>query len=107
MAHNNQSTGRLSVNPVALSSYAVAICSFAGALLGLLSSHFPSGGLAAVGGFYLVVGLFSRTPAALLQTTDITGKTSGAENLVVEAKAGNREIAMPAASQRELATAAR
>ena len=55
----------LSMNPVALSSYSVAICSFGAAVVGLPIAHWPSGALAAVGAFYLIVGLFSRTTSRL------------------------------------------
>ena len=79
-----------SVNPVALSSYSVAICSFSIAALGMGFSHWPSGALAGVGGFYLIVGFFSRTSPLIANShgaehADVSRQTSGAENLIAEA----------------------
>ena len=95
MSENHQKPLRLSMNPVALSSYAVSVCSFAGAAIGLVSEHFPSGGLAAVGGFYLIVGLLSPNPAKSNASQgsgqELGGITSGADNLVAESMASPRE----------------
>lgn len=87
MSHNVQSPLRLTMNPVALSSYSVAISSFAAAALGMPFSHWPTGALAGVGGFYLIVGLFSRTAStvALSRDDEVSRQTAGADNLVAEA----------------------
>lgn len=92
MSHNVQSPLRLSMNPVALSSYSVAVSSFAAAVLGLPISHWPSGALAGVGGFYLLVGLFSRKSSATLvnKNHDVSRQTAGADNLVAEAVGANQ-----------------
>ena len=106
MSHNAQSASRLSMNPVALSSYSVAICSFATSILGLGIGHWPSGALAGVGGFYLIVGLFNRTaPQSAFNNEsaqEISRQTSGADNLVAEAVGGSRELTSPALHAREL-----
>jgi len=94
MSDNNHSDARLSMNPVALSSYAVSVCAFAGAGIGLISSHFPAGGMAAVGGFYLIVGVISQLTSKP-QTTEsappVARHASGAENLVAEAITSTRD----------------
>ena len=86
-----------SMNPVALSSYAVAICSFAAAPLAFVFKDFPGIGLAAVGGFYLAVGTMSHVLTASKTLPEsahgIGGHTSGADNLVAEAMSGSRETA--------------
>ena len=110
MSHNDHSGSQLSLNPVALSSYAVAICSFAGATLGLVSSHFPSAGLAAVGGFYLVVGVVSQLTAKSPATElphHATGHPSSVENLVAEAMIETVEPVSTSARQRDFAAATR
>ena len=73
-------------NPTELSCYSVATCAFAASVLGLGFSHWPSGALAGVGGFYFVTALFSRT----FSTTDVATENtpnhvSSAHNLVAEA----------------------
>jgi hypothetical protein len=105
MSHNVQSASRLSLNPVALSSFSVAICSFGAAVLGLPFSHWPSAGLAGVGVFYLVVGLISwaTSTSAVHETgTETSHKTAGADNLVAEAVGKARETVAPARSSPEL-----
>ena len=105
MSHNVQSASRLSMNPVALSSFSVAICSFGAAVLGAPFSHWPTVGLAGVGGFYLVVGLVSwATSKSTAHETGIetSHKTAGAENLVAEAVGNARETVSPARRAHEL-----
>jgi len=70
MTHETQTDRALSLNPVAMSCFAVAICAVATSLLGLVIPHFPAGGMAIVGMFYLVVGLFDLVlhPAAADET---------------------------------------
>lgn len=58
MSHESQVDRALSLNPAALSCFAVAICAIATSLVGLAIPHFPAGGMAIVGMFYLVIGLF-------------------------------------------------
>ena len=58
MTHESHTDRALSLNPVAMSCFAVAVCAIATSLLGLVIPHFPAGGMAIVGIFYLVVGLF-------------------------------------------------
>ena len=108
MSHNDQPASRLSINPVALSSFSVAICSFGAAVLGMPFSHWPTVGLAAVGAFYLVVGFFSwatSTTVAHATGTEASHKTAGAENLVAEAVGNTHEIVSPARRSPELAGA--
>ena len=105
MSHNVQTATRLSMNPVALSSFSVAICSFGAAVLGLPFSHWPAGGLAGVGAFYLVVGLVSwATSKSAAHETGIETShiTAGADNLVAEAVGNTRETASPARRNHEL-----
>ena len=108
MSHNVQSASRLSLNPVALSSFSVAICSFGAAVLGLPFSHWPTAGLAGVGAFYLVVGFVSwatSTSAAHETGIETSHKTAGADNLVAEAVGDTRETASPARRTHEFAGA--
>lgn len=56
MKHESQTARTLSLNPVALSCFAVAVCAFTTSLAGLAIGHFPAGGMALVGAFYLVIG---------------------------------------------------
>ena len=58
MTHESHTDRALSLNPVAMSCFAVAVCAIATSLLGLVIPHFPAGGMAIVGAFYLVIGLF-------------------------------------------------
>ena len=106
MSHNAESVSPPSMNPVALSSYSVAACSFAASILGLGFSHWPSAGLVSVGGFYLIVGLLNRTSlksaVTEVPTQEISRQTSGADNLVAEAVGGTREQTSPALRNREL-----
>lgn len=85
-----------SMNPVALSSYAVAFCSLAAAPMALVFKGFPGIGLATVGAFYLVVGVSSQLLASRgsfsKQSIEIGGHTSGADNLVAESLASHRDV---------------
>ncbi len=110
MSHNVQPASRLSMNPVALSSFSVAICSFGAAVLGMPFSHWPTVGLAAVGAFYLVVGFISwatATSAAHATGSEASHKTAGADNLVAEAVGNTHEIASAARRTQELVGAQR
>ena len=94
MSHNDQSVSHLSMNPIALSSFSVAICSFGASVLGLPFSHWPTAGLAAVGAFYLVVGIVSwatSKSAAHETRSETSHKTAGVDNLVAEAVGTTRE----------------
>ncbi|MEI8019007.1 MAG: hypothetical protein WCH39_12470 [Schlesneria sp.] len=108
MSHNVQPASHLSMNPVALSSFSVAICSFGAAVLGMPFSHWPTVGLAGVGAFYLVVGFISwatSKSAAHATGNEASHKTAGAENLVAEAIGNKHELASPARRSPELAGA--
>ena len=105
MSHSASSVSKLSVNPVALSCYSVAVCSFAVSVLGLPFSHWPSGALAGVGGFYLIVGLFSHMATSTVAGHEIGGQTSNADNLIAEAVGASH--AQPLAHAGELATASK
>ena len=109
MTHNVQTPVQTSMNPVALSSYAVAVSSFAAAVLGLPISHWPSGALAGVGAFYLIVGFFSRTASIATHRDphEISRHGSGADNLVAEAVGTARETSVPAIRSPGLAGAQR
>lgn len=89
MNQNALDNSQPSINSVFLSCVAVAICSFGGALIGLISSHFPSKNLAAVGAFYLVIAVFSyfskKTKNADSKPHNLSLHTSGVDNLVAEA----------------------
>ncbi len=87
MSHSTHSALRPSVNPVAISSFSVAICALAASPLALVFKDFPGVGLAAVGGFYLVVGVISHVFAAPAAnaTLVIGGHAASADNLVAEA----------------------
>ena len=95
------------MNPVELSSYSVALCSFAVAVLGMPISHWPSVSLAAVGGFYLLAGLISRATSATVKVSDhdISRQTAGADNLVAEAVGGNPTTSPASVRSPELAGA--
>jgi hypothetical protein len=89
MSDNVQSAPGVTLNPVVLSCYAVAICSFITAGIGLGITHFPSVGLAIVGVFYLIVAVVGRVSSRRAQgrnaVPQISLQTSGADNLVAEA----------------------
>ena len=106
MSDNTHHQSRFTANPVALSSYSVAICSFGAAVDGLPFSHWPSGALAAVGGFYLVVGLANRGKVDIANShpasAEMSRQTSDAENLVAEAISSTRESASKSARTPEL-----
>ena len=105
MSHNDHSVSKLSMNPVALSSFSVAICSFGAAVLGLPFSHWPTAGLAAVVAFYLVVGVVSWATSksgAHEMGVETSHKTAGVDNLVAEAVGTTRETASPSRRTPEL-----
>ena len=83
MTHETQTDRALTLNPVAMSCFAVAICAVATSLLGLVIPHFPAGGMAIVGMFYLVVGLFDLVlhPAA---TDDTSAQPATQESAIGE-----------------------
>ena len=64
MTHNQQTAGHAEMNPTSKMSFAVALCAFAAAGIGLLINHWMSGlmaagGMAGVGLFYLAIGLLN------------------------------------------------
>ena len=110
MTHDSTSQLRLTMNPVALGCYATAICSFGCALVGLVSSHFPSTGLAIVGGLYLVVGTISQlsaSPAVRLVSQGISQQTAGADNLIPEMISASSEAEFHGLAKPELAVVTR
>ena len=88
MPQSHLSGSRPSLCPVAMSCYSAAACAALGALIGLVNSHFPATGFAAIAGFYLTAGLIDQfVIAARRQPSTVSMHTaaSGAENLVAEA----------------------